>query len=247
MERKPDYLLIADEDLSYGIKHKAYPEYSEDINSGKLLVLTVKEAKDQLELDKPEEDKLYYLNPYSLKYEDLASQNLDVNLCYAKAVEYREVLLKFGVYSAFVEEEIGDKKTSQYEGGVKVEKKSVKTDISSDYQKKTNLLANTKITIDEAERHPKTAEEIEEYVFSHGLRSDYNINAWLQRLKSDGRMSGSESIKITFLSELDSVFSSALGIKVLEDIEIAATFKLKKTHSREFSRTVKVVWSKPLQ
>ena len=54
-------------------------------------------------------------------------------------------------------------------------------------------------------------EEIWSYIRDHGLSSDVNLMNFLERIRTDGKISGTEKYMLTFLKELDSAFSIAVS------------------------------------
>jgi hypothetical protein len=107
---EPQFVIVPDEDYEWGLNHGAYPQFNNELNSGKLVVLSKEDASSKYGIIQPEENKVYVRNPYDGIYHDLGAEDLNVLFIEKKAIQIREVLIMFGVYSAKLENSVNNSK-----------------------------------------------------------------------------------------------------------------------------------------
>ena len=231
--RKPQLVIVPDEDYEYGLNNGHYPEFNDELNSGTLVILSKEVATSEYGITQPEENKVYVLNQYDGIYYDLAAENLEILFMEKKAIQIREVLVMFGVYSATLENTVAnridkDVKFNVYfqneKGQEKHKKKKklfrkkevVSADSSLDINSQFDRKLATKIELKPSMRQAKTPQEIRLYINTHGLGEESSLIAWLERYERDGVMAGEESLEVSFLEDLAKVRNGTLKLKLLK-------------------------------
>ena len=271
---EPKFVIVPDIDYEYGLNHRAYPEFNDELNSGELVVLSKAEASSKYGIVQPEENKVYVRNPYDGIYLDLGAGNLNSLFVEKKAIQIREVLNMFGVYSASLENSVNIRKETdlninakyqqrilpknsegENEGQNKNQNKKPKrrqdilTNVTSgeasfNSNNKYDQVLSTKIELKPARRQAKTPQEIRQYINNHGLGDESSLNAWLSRYERDGRMVGAEEVDVSFLGELEKTREGALNLKILNE---EAGFRIKHLCKQEnsFYKKISVDFSGP--
>lgn len=264
---EPQFVIVPDEDYEWGLNHdKAYPEFNDELNSGKLVVLSKEDASSKYGITQPEEDKVYFRNPYDGIYLDLDAENLEVLFIEKKAIQIREVLIMFGVYSASLENSVNNSKDTDLDINVKVltenskgeneeqnkkqnEKlkslmgflKKISGEASFNSNNKSDQNLATKIELKPSRRQAKTPQEIRQYINNHGLGEESSLNAWLTRYERDGKLVGAEELEVSFLGELAKARKGALDIKILSSFNI----EYLRRQANSFYKKISVDFSGP--
>jgi len=236
---KPQLVVVPDENFAYGIEHGAYPQLDSDVNSGKAVIVSPDNASKKYGIAIPTENTIYVINPYSGIYINLADKSIERNFVSAKSLQIREVLVMLGAKSAELTEEISRKKAEEKKGEVSFQKSNVGIGVNASKNEDLSQEITSKITLNHHDRQAKPASEIRAFMDSHGLGDDPNLKAWLERYIRDGKMSGSESLEIEYLEELNSAREIAGNLKILTiESKLKAANSSKETHS--FKKTLLV-------
>ena len=246
MKKKPQLVLVPDEDFEYGIRHGAYPEFNEELHSGEIKVLSREEAVTEFGISAPKENTIYVRNVFDNTYRDITADNTEKSFIEAKAVAIREVMVMLGVYSAELEHSVKHVLDKDLKIGAKAKKGNVGGGIDYHQNKNKEVNLESVIELEPYHRSAKCAGEIRQYAYSHGLGCESTIIAWIDRLERDGMLGGAESIKVSFLEELSTARDAALNLKI---VNCEAGFKiqslLKETHS--FIEKISVDFSGPTE
>lgn len=247
MNDQPRIVLVPDRDYLAGIKMHNYPEFEDELSRSDGVTVTKETARLEYGIPDPEENKIYIRNIYNGTYHDLTSDRLQADFIIAKSIAIREVLIMLGVYSAEIVEsakKAEDKKTNiKANGASKQYAANVNLDVK--IEKEVRASVESTIKIGPYERTPKTANEIETYMRTHGLGDEASLKGWVERLKRDGKLEGPESTTIVFLSELKGTTDSVLGLQL---VKAEANFHVGtlKTVDHTFEKKLSVNFSKPL-
>lgn len=247
MKDKPDLLIIADDDLSYGIEKGYYPNLSTQINLGNLRVYPLGDSLS-LETDgvylatSPNGDgkDFYVRNPYTNIYVSMLDPDVLNTFGLSKSQKVKEALVKMGAKDIVLEEEINDKDKTSYKSNVKMNaEKIVKAEINGN--NKIEFSADLKTTIEshDSNRTPKDYKEVEEYLVTHGLGNDSFLRSLCERLKTDGKISGKEKWVVTYSSEV----RKALDIASKIDYKLFSTdldFSREHNHVQEIRKCLEV-------
>ncbi|MCR5325442.1 MAG: hypothetical protein K6E37_01680 [Bacteroidales bacterium] len=232
MEHKPQLVIVPDEDFKYGLNHDAYPEYSEELRSGEVVVVSKEEATTQYGIASPKDNKIYVLNVFDGTFRDITAESTEKSFIEAKAVAIREALIMLGAYSAELVHRIEHVQDKDLKLGAKVKKGvgSIGVDYHQNKHKEINL--DAKIQLKPFKRPTKSVKEVRQFAFTHGLGNESSIIAWIDRLERDGKLGGAEEIEITFLEELAVARDAALNLQL---VKCEAGFNIeslnKETHS----------------
>ena len=229
---KPQLVLVPDEDYEYGIRHGAYPEFKEEMNSGEIAVVSKEEATTQFGISAPKENKIYVLNVFDGTYRDITAENTEKSFIEAKAVAIRETLVMFGVYSAELVHTIKHVQDKDLKFGVTGKKGPGAIDADYHQNKHREINLDAKIQLKPFNRSTKSAEEIRQYALTHGLGNESTIIAWIDRLERDGKLGGSEEIEVSFLEELAVARDAALNLQLVQcEVGFNIESLNKETHS----------------
>lgn len=219
MEAKSSLLIIADDDLSYGINQGYYPDMTKAIDLGNLTVCPLSNVDNLIEHDihlsaQPigDGEDVYLRNPYANYYVSMKDSNILNTFIETKSYAIKEVLVKMGAKDIVLKESVHDKNTSHYgvnnEMGVNV----VKAKINGNYLNEITVDMKSSIESHDPNRKPKPYKEIVDFMESHGLSNDSKLSLLAERLKTDGRISGIEKYEVTYCSEIDSALKIAASI-----------------------------------
>ena len=101
MKQLSNVLIVADEDIAYGIQKGYYPELTKKVEDGILTIIDYESYQNIPEiqlLSKPlrNGEDVYILNPYTNKYISASDNELLDNLCIDKAYAVKEALVRMG-------------------------------------------------------------------------------------------------------------------------------------------------------
>lgn len=218
MEKKPQVLVIADDDLYYGISKGYYPEMLKASDNGSLGIIPIedfKQKEDSINFKtRPLFDgkDFYVLDPYSECYISMNDSNILNELFDSHSLVVKEAFVRMGAKSISLHEETEDTDNSHTKAGVNGNFKLASAKIDIDYTKNVSLNIKSKIESHDPNRKPQSYESVRNYVFSHGLGNDTAIMTLLGRLEHDGRLYGTESYSISYYSELQSALQIASSI-----------------------------------
>ncbi|MBR5174803.1 MAG: hypothetical protein IKW89_02605 [Bacteroidales bacterium] len=216
MEHYPQLIIIPDEDYEYGINHGAYPEFQEELSTGDVIVLSRDKATTEYGIATPKDNKVYVRNVFNGAYIDISAENTEKSFIEAKAVALREVLVMLGAFSAELEHTIEHKQDKDLKIGAKGKKGPNKGSLSLHQNKHKEVNLEAIIRLKPFNRSSKSAGDIRQYAFTHGLGGESTILAWIDRLERDGKLEGSEEIEVSFLEELSIARDAALNLKLVQ-------------------------------
>ena len=218
MEQKPQpqLIIVPDEDYEYGIKHGEYPEFAEELRSGEVLVVSREAATAEYGITLPKENKIYVRNVFDGTYIDIVAGTTETNMIKAKAVAIREVLIMLGARSAKLEHSVKHIQDNDLRFGGTGKKGGISGNVEGHQNKHAEVNIDAIITLEPFPRTAKTAEEIRQFAFKHGLGNESTIIAWINRLERDHILKGPESIDVTFLEELAVARDAALNLKLVK-------------------------------
>lgn len=219
MEAKSSLLIIADDDLSYGINQGYYPDMTKAIDLGNLTVCPLSNVDNLKEHDiqlsaQPigEGEDVYLRNPYANYYVSMKDSNILNTFIETKSYAIKEVLVKMGAKDIVLKESVHDKNTSRYEVNNEMGINVVKAKINGNYLNEITVDMKSSIESHDPNRKPKTYQEIVDFMVSHGLSNDSKLLLLAERLKTDGRISGIEKYEVTYCSEIASALKIAASI-----------------------------------
>ncbi|MBQ0090275.1 MAG: hypothetical protein KBT27_13195, partial [Prevotellaceae bacterium] len=101
MQRKPDLLIITDDDIAYGVEKCYYPDLTKAVRDGNLQVIGYEEWKSNSEIQikgKPlfNGEDVFILNPYSNCYIKASDNEILDLFCEDKSLVVKEALVKMG-------------------------------------------------------------------------------------------------------------------------------------------------------
>lgn len=246
MNKKPQLLIVPDEDFEYGINHGAYPEFKEELQTGEVVVVSRDNATIEYGLSSPKENKIYVRNIFDGTYQDITAEDTEKTFIKAKAVAIREVLVMLGAYSAELEHRIEHAQEKDLKFGATGKKgpNSVGMNYHQNKHKELNLTAIIKLN--PFNRSAKDSQSIREYINTHGLGSESTLVAWVQRLERDGKLEGPEEIEVSFLEELTAARDAALDLQIVKS-EVGFNIESLYKETHEFVEKISVNFSCPTQ
>ena len=246
METKSNLLIIADDDLSYGIDKGYYPDLTKAIA---LKNLSVFPLGDVMALDKSDihlsvqplgdGEDVYVRNPYANCYVSIKDSDLLNTFVQAKSYAIKEALVKMGAKDIVMRESVHDKDTHRYEVNNNMGVKVVKAEINGKHVNEISIDMKSCIESHDQNRKPKSYQEVVDFMKSHGLASDARLNILCERLKADGKISGVEKYEVTYCSEIVSALNIAASIdyKMFSD---NLDFSREHNHVHTISKTLEI-------
>lgn len=211
-----ELLIIADNDFEYGLKKGYYPKLKEALNNDKLEILSINEFKRRQIITKTvplfNGQDCYLRNPYTGCYISVDDNDLPNVFVDSRTIAVKETLIRMGAKNISIYEETADKDTSQTTVNAEAGKGPIKGNVGVDYTNDISLNIKSKIEYHGPNNQPRKFERVKDFVISHGLGSDNNILPWLERFREDGKLSGTESIEVSFLSEIQNALRITASI-----------------------------------
>lgn len=246
METKSNLLIIADDDLSYGIDKGYYPDLSKAIHLNNLAVLPLGDVmaleNNDIQLSANplgDGEDVYVLNPYANCYVSIKDSDLLNTFVQAKSYAIKETLVKMGAKDIVMTESVHDKDTHRYEANDRMGAKMAKAEINGKYVNDISIDMKSSIESHDPNRQPKSYKEVQDFMKSHGLASDSQLRSLYERLKSDGKISGIEKYEVTYCSEITSALNIAASIdyKMFSD---NLDFSREHNHVHTISKTLEI-------
>lgn len=211
---KPELLIIANEELAYGMKLGYYPDFLQNIKSGNLAVLSMEEAtKENLsKLPLGNGMDFYIYNPYFDQYVCMWDSDILNKLVSDKSYAIKEALVRMGAKDIILKEDASDSDSSHYNIQNNASLQLANADISTDYNYSSSVNLKSCIESHDDYRTPKEFSIVKEFMIKHGLWGDAKLRLLLERLKEDGQLSGHERYEVTYLSEIKSALNIAANI-----------------------------------
>lgn len=219
MQETPDLLIITDKERVFRFTHNYRPGIQKAIEDRRLMVLDYENWSNNRQItlfSNPLCDgkDVYIRNPYSNCYIRASdSQILDL-FCQAKSQAVKEVLVCMGAKHIIVEDEVSDK--DSIKGDTKINASTangIGGSLNTSFSWITSVNFKSTIESIDSQRTPKSYDEVTSFMQSHGLSGDTTLTLLCERLKADGKLSGTEKCTLTYLNEVDS------ALKVLASID----------------------------
>ncbi len=248
MEAKSNLLIIADDDLSYGIEKGYYPDLSKAIDLGNLSVFPLGNpealANKGIHLSvQPigNGEDVYVRNPYTNRYVSIMDSDLLNIFVRDKNIAIKEALVRMGAKEIVMTENVHDKDQTRYEVNTKMGAKIAKAEINGKYLNELTVDMKSSIESRDPNRCPKTYDEVMNYMESHGLGNDAILSTLADRLKSDGKISGEEKYEVTYCSEIANALTIAASIDY-KMFSAKLDFSREHNHVHTITKTLKIVF-----
>lgn len=221
MNHNSEVLAIVDEDFFYGIENGYYPQLAQDINDGRIEIISIEQYNNlrkcsQISIltnPKNQGKDFYIRNPYTNGYVSVLDDNIVYEFIKDRSLVMKEALVRLGAKEIKLEDNISDKDNLTITGEGKVNNGIGNGHMEYAYKRAQSLNLHSLIESVDPNRKPKSYSVVQDYIFSHGIDNDSGIMLYLERLKEDGRLFGKEKYEITFCSEIQSAF------KILSSID----------------------------
>lgn len=219
MEAKSSLLIIADDDLSYGINQGYYPDMTKAIDLGNLTVYPLSDVHNLKDHDihltaQPmgEGEDVYFRNPYDNCYVSMKDSDLLNTFVETKSYAIKEALVLMGAKDIVMKESVHDKDSQNYESNNRMGNNIAKAEINGKCVNEISVDMMSTIESHDPNRKSKSYKEIVDFMNSHGLASDSKLRLLCERLKSDGKISGIEKYEISYCSEIAQAINIAAKI-----------------------------------
>lgn len=219
MEAKSSLLIIADDDLSYGINQGYYPDMTKAIDLGNLTVYPLSDVHNLKDHDihltaQPmgEGEDVYFRNPYANCYVSMKDSDLLNTFVETKSYAIKEALVLMGAKDIVMKESVHDKDSQNYGSNNRMGNNIAKAEINGKCVNEISVDMMSTIESHDPNRKSKSYKEIVDFMNSHGLASDSKLRLLCERLKSDGKISGIEKYEISYCSEIAQAINIAAKI-----------------------------------
>lgn len=219
METKSSLLILADDDLSYGINQGYYPDITKAIDLGILTVYPLSNIDNLKEHDirlsaQPIDDgeNVYFRNPYDNCYVSMKDSDLLNIFVETKSYAIKEALVLMEAKDIVMKESVHDKDSQNYESNNRMGNNIAKAEINGKCVNEVSVDMTSTVESHDPNRKPKSYKEVVDFMNSHGLASDPKLRLLCERLKSDGRISGLEKYEISYCSEIAQAINIAAKI-----------------------------------
>jgi|GEM_PF-2654450 hypothetical protein len=245
IEKKPNLIIVPDDEYAYGIENGFYPELYEDMHNKEIAIVSQEKVKIDYLISNPKANGIYIRDPYLDRYLDIEASKTEDELISSKSLAIREVLVALGVYSAKIEEEVTNKEKYSRELGGNVGYKIVELSIDTVSNKTRSLNISNCLTLDPYPRKTKDIGEVKDIALKYGVAEDSTIKPYIDRLERDGELVGSETLEIKYLTELKDAFSLASNLKIFK-ANFGFHLKTEKSEEHTFIKKLTVCFTKPL-
>lgn len=219
METKSSLLIIADDDLSYGINQGYYPDMTKAIDLGNLTVYPLSDVHNLKDHDihltaQPmgEGEDVYFRNPYDNCYVSMKDSDLLNTFVETKSYAIKEALVLMGAKDIVMKESVHDKDSQNYGSNNRMGNIIAKAEINGKCVNEISVDMMSTIESHDPNRKSKSHKEIVDFMNSHGLASDSKLRLLCERLMSDGKISGIEKYEISYCSEIAQAINIAAKI-----------------------------------
>ncbi len=246
METKSNLLIIADDDLSYGIDKGYYPDLSKSIDLGNLSVYPLGEVGALPDKDihlscapLGDGEDVYIKNPYANCYVSMKDSDILNTFVETKSYAIKEALVKMGAKDIVLTENVHDKDQTRYEVNNEIVVGPAKVEINGKYMNELTVDMKSSVESHDPSRRPKSYREVMDFMGSHGLGNDAKLHLLAERLKSDGRITGVERYEVTYCSEIANALNIAASInyKVFSD---KLDFSREHNHVHTITKTLEI-------
>ncbi|MGN0223112.1 MAG: hypothetical protein ACI4AM_03690 [Muribaculaceae bacterium] len=243
MAEKANIIAVVDIDKANGIRKGMY-------DTPTFEVLTVDEFH-QLGIIAPEprldRTEFYIRDPYKpSSYFRINDENVDKLMVESRSIAIREALVMLGAKDIRLYKDIHDTENSETNAKVKAGVLWVNGESEFNYQKDFSLTITQNIESHDPNRVAENPDAVFTYLREHNLANDANLIGLAERLQRKGYLSGTETIEVTFLSELQSALSilCKLNVKVF-NAQLDFNHQQKSTHSITYKLSVDFGMHKP--
>lgn len=212
-----ELLIIADEDIVYGIEHGYYPDFSRNLRNGSLVICPIGSNYSKYKLTKPPVGNgmdFYIWNPSAGNYLSMWDSDLANTLVKEKSFAVKEALVYMGAKDIVLVEETGNQENISTKVQNNIGVKTVTVDFDFDYI--SNISVNVKSVIEshDPNRVAKPYEVVLDFLQRHGLVDDASLMMLLERLRIEGEIHGIEKYTVSYLNEVQNAIDIAANINV---------------------------------
>jgi len=245
---KPKSLLITDEDTCYRFKYFYYPSsrnFQKDFESGATAAITIAEASKKYGIKNASLNSIYIQNPYDLNsYLDIHDAEIEIILTRSRCIAYREALRAFGVYSASIVDNISHKEEETKKTEVKGGTDAYNSKVSHQSNKQSSVDIKAYIELHPSERKRLDIQDIQACLEKYGIENDAVVKPYLDLLRNNQPLEGSEEISITFVNEYKKASEFITELNIVK-ANIGFSFNKQKMENHSFSRKLKICWNNP--
>lgn len=214
--RCPQVLLFADEDLVGGLNRQQtyYPEIKRQVDLGNLMVAEYSNSH-LFKIDTPpvaDGSDLYVYNKYSGVYIKSTSQDLLNKLIEDQSIAVKETLVRMGAKHIVISEGQHNADKSKIKGDADVKTPVTSVKVNSELSWNRSVDVDSKVEYENDQNRACKPSEVEQFMASHGMTGDTKLELLLDRMKSVGSLSGTETYEVSYLSEVDNAISVSLKI-----------------------------------
>ena len=245
MKQLSNVLIVADEDIAYGIQKGYYPELTKKVEDGILTIIDYESYQNIPEiqlLSKPlrNGEDVYILNPYTNKYISASDNELLDNLCIDKAYAVKEALVRMGAKRIVVENAFEDIDQLNTEGKTKVGVGSKgQGSLTTTFSRSISLNLKNQLTSEDPDRIPKPYSDVKSFIENNGLSNDSRLGFLLNRMKEDGKLHGKEEYTLEYFNEV-SFALNVLSTLNLSLFSSSLDFKLEHNHIHRISSKLSI-------
>lgn len=210
----PELLIVADDDLFYGINHGYYPEMSQQAKTGVIKICPISESSLYNLSKKPlgNGKDLYIRSPYTNTFVSIWESDILDTLIDQKSYAIKEVLVWMGAKHISLAEKTKDSINNKTHIEDQASFKMLKAKVGSNYEITSSVNISSQIESHDPNRQAKSSDDIEKLMKKYGLFGDAKLKMLLDRIENDGQLHGTEKYSVTFCSELKSALDLAVNI-----------------------------------
>ena len=170
MEAKSSLLIIADDDLSYGINQGYYPDMTKAIDLGNLTVCPLSNVDNLIEHDihlsaRPiGYGEVYFRNPYTNCYVSMKDSDLLNTFVETKSYAIKEALVLMGAKDIVMKESVHDKDSQNYESNNRMGYNIAKAEINGKCINEISVDMMSTIESHDPNRKPKSYKKIVDFI-----------------------------------------------------------------------------------
>lgn len=133
---KPELLIVANEELTYGMGNGYYPDFLQNIKNGNLSVLSLDEAINVNLSKRPLGNGMdfYVYNPYNDQYVCMWDSDILNKFVSDKSYAIKEALVRMGAKDIILKEDMSDSDNTHYNIQNKASLQLANADVSIDYE-----------------------------------------------------------------------------------------------------------------
>ncbi|MBR3616193.1 MAG: hypothetical protein IKL56_06180 [Bacteroidaceae bacterium] len=239
MDNLTDILVVVDNDMDYGIKHGFY-DY-QGVPSCE--VISIDEFKSR-NLIAPAPTlcgkDIYMRNPYTGSFLPITDTDIERKMSESKAFAIREALVMMGAKDIELVEDISDNTAQQINTGANVKANPIaQGEGKVEYSNNISLNLKSIIESHDPERKAHSIDKVQDFLKMHSLLDEDNLIMLTERFARDGKLAGTETVCITFCSEI----KSALNILCSVNYKVFSSnfdFESQKSNIHTIKKTLTV-------